>query len=564
MPKGKNRKTVKKVSKKKSVKKEICGYKLADKKPLGSGTYGEVWLAHESPKFEREGAKPLVAIKKQKLSKKDREEIAREGIDKTFLVEGSVNAILSEKPHPNVFASRRIEIDCTEKQLVPLILSDRVNGTLDDYVREKSKIVTKLTSKRKRGQKKTKNDDNDSIILLRSKFVQDMTLLYNIYCGLEWMHRNGWLHHDLRADNIFLAAASPNSNPNRNNKNKKKDETSVPKIEYEGSFVAQVADFGLVDRIESLSANRAHWRHTPPEVLCNKQWTIESEMWALGVMAYKLFFLDRLVKINDESYSNTMKYKKEILHAMGKALIPSTDWIKKNKTCAKEIISTKKPTKKTTTKPSTKVTTKTTLKNVLELQNKWGPIYGEKETQIALDVTQRLLSFEINERRINFEEVFRKLRTSVPKCLRPRDLVVHFESPTAIFKDNSFNKFKADISFHVNVIASTIWKRLKMLNLSKYGSNKNSKPTETQRLAIILIASKLLKLESPAFDREINSQRKKIFLEESNITKDLNFNFFGASNKKLTSLSKSIRPNKPTKPIKQTKSTKSTKSGRAS
>ena len=100
-----------------------------------------------------------------------------------------------------------------------------------------------------------------------------MQVLADVVRALKEQHEAGWLHCDLKADNIII------------------------KKNYNGSFSGRIIDFGLAKKTsdmpfplhsykpEEYEKNRFDYGHIPPEMLlCKTGETYESEVYALGFM----------------------------------------------------------------------------------------------------------------------------------------------------------------------------------------------------------------------------------------------------------------------------------------
>lgn len=103
----------------------------------------------------------------------------------------------------------------------------------------------------------------DKLIKLRSKLgCKDwLSILYNVTDALHYMHTKGFLHCDLKTNNIVLC----------NNK-------------------GYLIDFGKTRPITSLAAKKytLHYPHIAPEVLNGSPCTIQSDTYSLGLVFSKI------------------------------------------------------------------------------------------------------------------------------------------------------------------------------------------------------------------------------------------------------------------------------------
>lgn len=133
-------------------------YEIIEKKPLGEGTYGEVYKAQNHKTGE------ILAMKKMKLDQED------EGVPSTAIREVS---LLKELSHPNVVQLK--DVFCSPKKLY--LVFEFVDNDLKKYMKQLGGNLTP---------------------------VQIKNFTFQLVKGVEFCHSHRILHRDLKPQNLLI------------------------------------------------------------------------------------------------------------------------------------------------------------------------------------------------------------------------------------------------------------------------------------------------------------------------------------------------------------------------
>jgi mitogen-activated protein kinase 15 len=94
-------------------------------------------------------------------------------------------------------------------------------------------------------------------------------IVYQLACGLKYLHSAGVLHRDLKPSNILINAQCQ----------------------------VKICDFGLSRTLESAFFNKpimtefiaTRWYRAPEVVLGSRSYSTKSDMWSLGCLIYELY-----------------------------------------------------------------------------------------------------------------------------------------------------------------------------------------------------------------------------------------------------------------------------------
>ncbi len=109
--------------------------------------------------------------------------------------------------------------------------------------------------------------------------VECLYLITDILLGLEYLHRNGYMHSDLKEANVLIQErATPNGGTR---------------------LVARLADLGTVDRVAnhaSRSSGVTTATHSAPEVIISPNYTTVSDVWSAGIILVCLLTRTNIIR----------------------------------------------------------------------------------------------------------------------------------------------------------------------------------------------------------------------------------------------------------------------------
>ena len=438
-------------------KGKACEYR--EKKVLGEGVYGRVTKVVDAQNKEW-------ALKALKESKYWRDRYKEGGLLESSVVETSVHGSLKGLPHPNIALASRIDSSCASKGIgAPALVSPlATGGDLDAYIEKNARSTGK--------------DDN---------LVEKATLAYNIYCGLRYLHRNGWIHHDLKPGNVLVMQ-------DKGGKKKR----------------AQIADLGLADRVEAPIKAEATAGYTAPEAWCDDVWTPASDFWSLGAILTELWFDHELIEGSSRSINDIVT-----------ELAPPRAWYKQYPACARKLRT--RPREGNFLPP-----------DFLRQVNKYQKRYGIPVTTEMIRIIQTLLSYNQAERlKVDFRPLFKALGVAIPACKEAGDDTIDLsEGATLPGVQPYITKASHVLTKALSRIAGTIWQRLRCTDPKHY---KAAKPNAVQNLALISLAGKVLRLDSEKkrsekFKKEFKQKRSAVIQTEREMSEVLGYNFFGSPN----------------------------------
>lgn len=104
--------------------------------------------------------------------------------------------------------------------------------------------------------------------VVRTRFneAQAAVLMFDLACGLRWMHDRNWVHRDVKGENLLL-------------------------YRQDDQLRAKLADMGLARKATAekpLYSKCGTWAYSAPEMLAQdpEGYTQALDMWAVGVLAY--------------------------------------------------------------------------------------------------------------------------------------------------------------------------------------------------------------------------------------------------------------------------------------
>ncbi|HEX8474855.1 MAG TPA: serine/threonine-protein kinase [Pyrinomonadaceae bacterium] len=220
---------------------QIGSYTLI--KRIGSGGFGEVWLAKDSNKPTSKYA--------LKLSHKDR-------VDSKQIAQEIGHWVLSGK-HPNVLPLIGAKIFGGQIAIISEYASD---GSLQDLLNGQGSLANKL----KRESKLTiiwkgKNKQGEEIERCSLSIEEAVKLTVGILEGLAHLHESGIIHRDLKPANILLSGKTP-----------------------------RLSDFGIsrIITTDSLSETvSGTWAYMAPECFDGKR-NVQTDIWSIGVILYRM------------------------------------------------------------------------------------------------------------------------------------------------------------------------------------------------------------------------------------------------------------------------------------
>ena len=221
-------------------------------KMLGEGTFGEVYVA---PGTKETGP---VAIKTIIRDEYD----GYEYLIAQLTLEGVALRLLS---HPNLLKAIDIP-DPTEIGRVRFVLPLADKGSLSD-------VIPTLSS------------------------AQKLSITYQLFCGLSYMHAYSVMHRDLKPQNVLVFSKE------------------------DGTLEARISDFGSIKSMFCVSKfmmTAVHFTipYRAPELFLERPYGYESDVWAMGCMVYEIYTNDVLVK--PSGGRDELAYWKGIVRMLGK------------------------------------------------------------------------------------------------------------------------------------------------------------------------------------------------------------------------------------------------------
>jgi serine/threonine protein kinase len=106
-------------------------------------------------------------------------------------------------------------------------------------------------------------------------------IMISILKGIEYIHKRGYFHRDLKPDNILMQQIDP----------------SNPEIKLEKTYI-KVSDFGLCREINSSPPYTEYistrWYRAPECVLLSRRYSTKMDIFAIGCIMAELFTLSPL------------------------------------------------------------------------------------------------------------------------------------------------------------------------------------------------------------------------------------------------------------------------------
>lgn len=201
-------------------------YERVEKKPLGEGTYGEVYKAVDR------STNTVVAMKRMKLDQED------EGVPSTAIREVS---LLKELSHPNIV--QLMDVFCSQKKL--FLIFEFVEQDMKKYF--KLHGYTQLSAT---GPKQW---------TLPQKIIK--SFIYQLLRGVEYCHSHRIIHRDLKPQNLL--------------------------IDRHGHL--KIADFGLARAFVIPIPKYTHevvtvWYRAPEILLGSQKYSVMVDVWSAGAI----------------------------------------------------------------------------------------------------------------------------------------------------------------------------------------------------------------------------------------------------------------------------------------
>jgi len=234
---------------------------------LGEGTYGTVY------KINIDGT--LYAIK---IMPND----IKEGVKNLREID-----IMSKLKHPNLVPAVQIITSLTDTSNIGIVMP-----LSDTDLYKQMTIQYNHNYKKKNKQENNKQQENNTENVLNT--TQLLKILYDISQGVKYMHDNGYVHLDLKPNNILL---------NNNNNN----------------ITALITDFGLALTLDGdnkqFPFEAVTITHRPPEILAGSRvYSKSTDIWSLGIIFLEVLSGGKNIFV---SYD-----KKEVIQAIQKYLSP--------------------------------------------------------------------------------------------------------------------------------------------------------------------------------------------------------------------------------------------------
>ncbi|KAI3381065.1 hypothetical protein SNEBB_001912 [Seison nebaliae] len=209
-------------------------------KDLGKGSYGSVYLAHDTIHLDQVAVKRL---HKQYDSWKE------------CLMLREVQSLKSLSYHPNIIRLREI------------IRENRHLFLIFDYMPIN---LLELIQERKKKCEFGGMMDNDSLKLIT----------FQIFSGLRHLHQSGYFHRDLKPDNLLVKPIpSPDSDTPQN-------------LTDYSVFIVKLGDFGLARKIRTIppftSYVSTRWYRAPELCLQSDSYDMSVDIWAAGCIVAEL------------------------------------------------------------------------------------------------------------------------------------------------------------------------------------------------------------------------------------------------------------------------------------
>lgn len=219
---------------------KLSEYKVV--KSLASGTYGEVL------EVEYDG-KPYV-LKSQNGHKEDDQGISAAALTETDIMRRLV--------HPNLAKALKIFIDtqsAAESKKV-FILMEKAISNLTEFI-----------------------DVTNKSGFTRKEFV---LFVHDIFCSLEFLHRMGYIHADVKTVN-FLVFTAPKT------------------VSRPGGRQVRLADFGLTKRVtRAVKEYAMTGYYRAPEIMEGGTYGTAADIWGVGVTLFYMLFDDEPIPEQDD------------------------------------------------------------------------------------------------------------------------------------------------------------------------------------------------------------------------------------------------------------------------
>lgn len=199
-------------------------------RPIGKGSYGEAFLAHDVVTMERVVVKEMDT---RKMSTKERFDVYREA------------DLLAKLRHPNIVQYREAYMSGTSFCIV-MDFADR--GDLSYQLK-------------RRGTRQ-----------FSEKMIWD--ILIQLLLGIRYLHANKVIHRDIKSANILI--------------------TEDKLMAARGASVGRImlADFGVSKGLDNTGEKAMTLIGSPfylsPEIVTGMPYDAKSDMWSIGVLAYEL------------------------------------------------------------------------------------------------------------------------------------------------------------------------------------------------------------------------------------------------------------------------------------
>lgn len=316
---------------------------------LAKGSFGQVFLTQEIKNPSKKFATKFIKIQPD----------SNFGIAENTIGELS---ILTRLDHPNIIKMYDLEYDA-RRGVVALVLELADNDL--------SKLIQYWF------------DGSVAEILQRkNKQIQhQLQITYDIFCGLNYLHKNGIIHLDMKPENVLIV----NSH-------------------------AKIADFGLSDRFESSkgASIKGSTLWMSPEMNCwSGLYDFNADTWSVGVMMCEIFFNHVLLGKKNNFPPEEFLFR-NILDTVG---IPSVHWSeqyrKSESTC---------PLDRELDKSLYYNLEKSIFRNNVELLRFYKEkYYGPKLYRQILDLIGQCLRFTPSDR-IQFDQVVKLFKNQPCNC----------------------------------------------------------------------------------------------------------------------------------------------------
>jgi len=218
-----------------------AGLTLEGNRPLGSGTFGDVWRVTDQKQ-------PDVGkvVKIAKMSEDNQRDYVAEGLSGSLLSEIAAQHMIKNE---NVLNIERV-VDMPLAKTIGLIMKEAAHGTLENYI--------------ELGNYKMEDSNNEDI---EFRILDRKQIARGILNGMAAIHKAGLIHLDFKPANVLM------------------DQGNIPKIADFGSVLS------ILGKMDRHPMNLTTQAFRAPEQLCgNRKYTFKNDLWSIGICFVALFF----------------------------------------------------------------------------------------------------------------------------------------------------------------------------------------------------------------------------------------------------------------------------------